>query len=207
MSMRLSRGVTVVGAFALVAACSKGEKKVDSAATADSIARANAAAAPAPAPAPAPATLTDTNIFALLDEANMMDSSGGAMAATKGTSADVKAFGRDMARDHHTLRKGGADLAKKLKITPVPPAGDTLPATAKNMMDKMTQMAKGADWDKAYIDGEVATHQAVLNLLGAAGSAAQDTSLKALITKATPLVQAHLTKAQSIQTKLGAAKP
>jgi putative membrane protein len=63
-------------------------------------------------------------------------------------------------------------------------------------------MAKGKDWDKAYIDNEVAVHQSVLNLLQTASTAAQDTSLKALITKAQPTIQAHLTKAQSIQSKL-----
>jgi len=66
-------------------------------------------------------------------------------------------------------------------------------------------MAKGAAWDKAYIDNEVAVHQSVLSLLQSAQSAAQDTSLKALITKAQPLIQAHLTKAQDIQSKLGSA--
>jgi putative membrane protein len=205
MSIRSNRGIALLGAFALVAACSKGDTKADSAAVADSIAKASAAATPAPAPA-APA-LNDANIFALLDEANMTDSAGGAMAATKATNSDVRAFGKEMARDHHALRKGGADLAKKLNITPAPPAGDTLPAAAQKGADAMTQMAKGADWDKAYIDHEVAVHQSVLALLQTAQGAAQDASLKAMITKAQPLIQAHLDNAQKIQTKLNAAKP
>jgi len=45
----------------------------------------------------------------------------------------------------------------------------------------------------------------VLALLQTAQGAAQDTSLKALITKATPNIQAHLAKAQDIQGKLSAA--
>jgi putative membrane protein len=73
------------------------------------------------------------------------------------------------------------------------------------MHDSLTAMAKGAAWDKAYIDNEVAVHQAVLSLLQSAQGAAQDTSLKALITKATPAVQGHLTKAQDIQGKLANA--
>src|SRR5215207_8142854 len=40
--------------------------------------------------------MTDPNIMALLDEANKADSSSGAMAATKGTSPDVKAYGKLM---------------------------------------------------------------------------------------------------------------
>jgi len=64
-------------------------------------------------------------------------------------------------------------------------------------------MPKGAAWDSAYIAHEVAVHQTVLSTLQAAQSAAQDTSLKALITKAIPNIDAHLKKAQSIQSKLG----
>jgi putative membrane protein len=203
----LTRVIGVLGATALVAACSKGDKKADSTAAADSAAKANAAAPPATAPAPAPAALTDANIFALMDEANAADSTTGSMAAKNGTAADVKAFGRDMMRDHHKLRADGQALAKKLNITPAPPAGDSLPAMAQSISSKLNAATKGADWDKTYIDGEVNVHQYVLSLLQTAQGAAQDTSLKGAITKAIPLIQAHLTKAQSIQTKLGAAKP
>jgi putative membrane protein len=202
MSIRIARGIALVGASVLWAACAKNEAKNDSAAMADSAAKAAAAA---PAPAPAPPALTDANIAALLDEANAADSAAGSLASTKGSNAQVKDFGRTMMRDHHTLRKAGQDLAKKLNLTPAPPANDTMPQAAQKMHDNMTAMAKGAAWDKAYIDNEVAVHQAVLALLQVAQGAAQDTSLKALIITATPNIQAHLTKAQDIQSKLSAA--
>jgi putative membrane protein len=202
MSIRLARGIALLGACTLWGACAKGGDKADSAAVADSAARA--AAAPATT-APAAPALTDTSILGLLDEINAADSAGGRMASNKGTDASVKAFGRDMARDHHTLRKAGQDLAKKLKITPAPPAGDTLPAMVQRATDSMTAMPKGAAWDKWYIDHEVGLHQFVGNFLQSAQTAATDTSLKSAIGQAIPLIQAHLTKAQSIQSKLPAA--
>lgn len=201
MSTRLSRGITLLGACALVAACSKGSNNADTTAAAGST--ASAAAAPTATPTPAAPALTDANIAALLDEANAADSASGKLASTKGTNAQVKDFGRQMARDHHMLRQKGADLAKKLNLTPQPPANDTLPAAAKKMSDSLTAQAKGAAWDKAYIDNEVAVHQSVLSLLQTAQGAAQDSSLKALITSAIPVIQGHLAKAQDIQTKLG----
>jgi putative membrane protein len=66
-------------------------------------------------------------------------------------------------------------------------------------------MPKGAAWDKAYIDHEVSYHQAVIQTAQTAQAAAQNAELKDLITKAIPNIQAHLTKAQDIQTKLNAA--
>src|SRR5438309_2123205 len=97
----LTRVIGVLGATALVAACSKGDNKTDSTAAADSTARANAAAPAATQPAAAtPAPLNDANIFALMDEANAADSTSGDMASKNGTAASVKSFGRDMMRDH-----------------------------------------------------------------------------------------------------------
>jgi putative membrane protein len=201
MSTRGFSTIAILSACALWAACSKGANKADSAAGVDT----SAAAATPPAATPAPATLTDVNIVALLDEANMGDSAAGAVAAKKGKSASVKEFGRDMMRDHHALRKAGQDLAKKENLTPTPPSGDTLASASQKWADSLNAMAAGADWDKAYIDHEVAAHQAVQALLATAVSAAQDTSLKALITKAQPTIDAHLKKAQDVQAKLSAS--
>src|SRR5687767_3948319 len=75
--------------------------------------------------APSPTTspdLSDANIAALLDHANEADSSAGAVASKKATNAQVKQFAKMMMADHHRLRKQGADLAKKLGLTPQPPA-------------------------------------------------------------------------------------
>lgn len=200
MSIRLARGVALLGACALWAACSKSGNQADT--TAAMSADTTKAAATTPPPAPA---LTDANIAALLDEANAADSANGTLAAGKATSASVKQFGRMMAHDHHELRKQGQDLAKKLNLTPQAPANDTLPAMAQKLADSLKATPKGAGFDKLYIDDEVGVHQYVLNLLQTAQGAAQDTSLKALITKAQPLIQAHLTKAQDIQSKLNSA--
>ncbi|HEY4216099.1 MAG TPA: DUF4142 domain-containing protein [Gemmatimonadaceae bacterium] len=202
MSTRLTRGLALLGAAALCAACAKSESKIDSTAMAPADTTAKAAVAPAPA------ALTDTSILGLLDEINAADSTTGNMASTKGTNAAVKSFGKDMMRDHHKLRAAGQDLAKKLNITPAPPANDTLPATVKKIGDTLTATPKGADWDKLYINTEVNVHQFVLSFLQNAEAAATDSSLKTAITKATGVVQGHLTNAQAIQTKLnGAATP
>ena len=208
MSKRPARSMAIVSACALTvmwAACSKSAKNSDTLAVMDTTAK-SAAATPIPDTTAAPtAVLTDVNIVALLDEANAGDSAMGKLASTKGTSAAVKEFGRDMARDHHKLREAGQSVAKKENLAPQAPSNDTLATASAKMQDNLTSMAKGKDWDKAYIDNEVAVHQSVLNLLQTASTAAQDTSLKALITKAQPTIQAHLEKAQSIQSKLAGA--
>jgi len=155
------------------------------------------AAAPAPPPA-----LTDANIVYILDNANMLDSAAGSVAATKGTNSEVREFGKRMMRDHHALRKQGEDLAKKLKVTPEAPANDDSKASYDKTMTMLNGAAKGKDFDKAYIDNEVTYHQAVLQTATNAMAAAQNAELKNLIQKAAPAIQAHLDMAQAIQKKL-----
>jgi putative membrane protein len=145
---------------------------------------------------------TDANIFALLDEANAADSTAGSVAATKGTSSAVRDFGKRMMRDHHQLRAQGAALAKKLNITPAAPSDDPVTPAAQKEMDTLNSTAKGKDFDKAYIDAEVDMHKAVLDLATKAASQTQTTELKNLIQKAAPVIQGHLTLAESIQQKL-----
>ena len=184
-------------AATLLGACAKSDKPATG--NADSAA---VAATPAPAaPASAPPTLTDANIAAILDGANAADSAAGSVAATKGSTAEIKSFGKEMMRDHHALRKAGQDLVKKLNVTPELPAGDASAAAASAWKDSLTTMPAGAAWDKAYIGHEVAYHEAVLKTAQAALGAAQNAELKALIEKAAPNIQAHLDHAKSIESK------
>jgi len=145
---------------------------------------------------------SDANILALLDEANVADSSEGAIAAAKGTSAAVRNFGKQMIGDHHKMRVQGEALAKKLSLTPVLPTGDNSTSDAQKEVDNLNSTAKGKDFDKAYIDGQVEDHKKVLDLAVKAMGQAQSTELKNLIQKAAPTVQSHLDKAESIQKAL-----
>jgi putative membrane protein len=147
--------------------------------------------------------LSDPNIVALLDEANVADSAAGAFALTKATSPDVKAFAKMMMGEHHALRLQGQQLAKKLNVTPEPPASDPLKPAAESEMAALKAAPKGAQFDKVYIDQEVGVHKAVLDLANKAHDDAQNEELKKLIEQAKPVIEKHLNRAEDIQKKLG----
>ena len=151
------------------------------------------------------APLTDANIVALLDEANMADSAAGALAAPKATNKAVKDFARLMMSEHHALRKQGQDLAKKLNVSPQPPANDPVKPLAESEMTALKSTPKGPEFDRVYIEQEIAAHKAVLDLADKAGSQAQNEELKALIEQARPVIQKHLDQAEKIQDQLGEA--
>ena len=184
-----------------VAACSKKENYGADTTAASRTATADTSAMAADAPATS-GSWTDENIFALLDEANMADSTAGAVAATKGTASAVREFRKQLMREHHQLRARGEALAKKLKITPAPPSDDPVTPDAQKEMDTLNSTAKGKDFDKAYIELEVDGHKKVLELLVKAAQQTKNTQLKNLIQKAAPVVQAHLDKAEAVQKTL-----
>ena len=193
---------SVLAALSLGLACGKGETAEASAKRAKTTTASAPAVAPAPAPEPA---FTDANVLAKLDADNAADSSAGAMAATKGTLASVKEFGRMMMKDHHAMRVEGAALASKAGIAPAMPAGDTDAATDAAVADSMMAMPRGAAWDRFFVDHQVAGHTKVLQFAQDAVDHTQNGDLKAMIQKAAPTVQKHLDKAKAILGTLAGA--
>lgn len=191
--------IVLLGAGLLsAAACGSGEKARDDemAAAVDAMSRP-----PAPDTLGAP-TLTDANIVAILDGANMADSSMGALAERRTKNTDVKTFARMMMGEHHALRAAGRDLAAKLGVTPQLPAGDESAAQHQAAVKRL-QAAADADFDRLYLAHEVEYHEAVLSTATAARAATKDPELQALLDTAAPVVQKHLDEARRLQTKLG----
>ena len=155
--------------------------------------------------AAAGARLSDANIVALLDEANKADSSAGAVARPKATNQAVKDFARLMMSEHHALRQQGQQLAKQLNLTPDMPAANPLQPLVESEMTALRNTPKGAQFDRVYIEQEIAAHKAVLDLVNQAEDQAQNEQLKALIQKAKPVIEKHLEQAEKIQDDLGEA--
>lgn len=163
-----------------------------------------AAMAPANTTGAAASTkFSDPNIVALLDEANKADSAAGAFALGKAKDPGVKAFAKMMMGDHHALRVQGEALAKKLKITPEPPANDPVQTAGSSEMQALSSAGTGAAFDSTYINQEVTIHKAVLDLADKAHGDTQNAELKALIEKAKPTIQKHLDRAEALQKSVG----
>ena len=128
------------------------------------------AARPALAQGTAAATakpaIDDPTIVAIFDAANSWDIEAAQVALKKSHSKDVRAFAQMMAHDHRAVRQMGRDLAKKLKVTPTPPGKNFALYQAHLAAMKTLRATKpGAAFDKAYIDNEVAFHQAVIDAM------------------------------------------
>jgi putative membrane protein len=148
------------------------------------------AAAPAPVTVPSRA-LDDPTIVAIFDYANTQDIETGELGAKKGSTKSVRDFGAMLARDHKAVRKQGRDLAKKLGVTPTPPAGDYSARDHAAVMKKLERL-DGAEFDKAFLENEVAYHDAVIGAVQKTLlPAIQNAELKDLVVKVAPAFVAH----------------
>jgi putative membrane protein len=158
------------------------------------------------APAAPVQEINDAQIAAIVVTANQVDIDAGELAAARASSADVKKFGQQMVTDHKGVHKSAVDLATKLKVTPE--ENETSKALKaggeKNVANLKT--LKGAAFDKAYVDHEVAYHTQVIEALDKTLIPnAKNAELKALLVKVRPAFVAHLEHAKHIQSSLKTA--
>ena len=147
--------------------------------------------------------ITDAQIAHIVVTANQVDIDAGKVAASMATNREVKKFGEQMVTDHTGVNKAAVELATKLKVTPADnPTSQSLKAGGEKNVANLKGL-KGADFDKAYIDHEVAYHQAVLDAVDKTLiPGASNAELKALLVKVRPAFVAHLEHAKKIQSSL-----
>jgi len=148
-------------------------------------------------------TLDDATILAVFDQANEVDILTGRLGAKYGHSEEVRALGRMVANDHVAVQQMGRDLAKKLKIVPTSPDNDTSVSDyAKAVAD--LQSKRGADFDRAYLQHEVAFHQAVVDAVKTTLlPAVKNAELRNLLNSVLPGLESHLTATRTLARKLG----
>lgn len=147
--------------------------------------------------------INDAQIAHIVVTANQVDIDAGKLAAAMGANPEVKKFGQLMVTDHTGVNKQAADLAAKLKVTPADnPTSRSLKSGGDKNVAKLKGL-KGAEFDKAYIDNEVAYHQAVLDAIDKTLiPGASNAELKALLVKVRPAFVAHLDHAKKVQSSL-----
>src|SRR5699024_11094397 len=125
-------------------------------------------------------------------------------ALQKSKNETVKKFAQTMINDHEDIIKSASDLAGKLGVTP-----DNDNAVTKSLQDQAKETTKkleslsGADFDKAYIDNEVAYHDAVIGAVkNVLIPQTENGELKQALIDVSPLLDHHLEMAKEDQKKI-----
>ena len=146
---------------------------------------------------------TDPQIASIVVTANQVDIDAGKLAVTRSHTKDVKAFARRMITDHTGVNKSAVDLVTKLNVTPEDnPTSQSLKSGGDQNLHDLKGL-RGAAFDKAYVDHEVAYHEQVLNAVDTVLIPnAKNAELKALLIQVRPAFVAHLEHAKRIQASL-----
>jgi putative membrane protein len=146
---------------------------------------------------------TDPQIAAIVVTANQVDIDAGTLAKSRSQSAPVKEFAQLMITDHSAVNKAATELVQKLHVTPAPsPTSESLQKGGDDNLAALKKLS-GAAFDKAYVDHEVAYHEAVISAVDKTLiPSAQNAELKALLVKVRPAFVAHLEHAKQLQASL-----
>jgi putative membrane protein len=147
---------------------------------------------------------SDPQIAGIVVTANQIDIDAGKLAKSRSKNKEVQSFASQMITDHTAVNKQASALAKKLGVKPE--GSETQTSLKKGAQENMSNLKKlkGAQFDKAYVDHEVAYHEAVLDAIDKTLiPSAQNAELKGLIEKVRPAFAAHLDHAKHLQSTLG----
>ena len=147
---------------------------------------------------------SDAQIASIVVTANQVDIDAGNLVESKGSNADIKAFGKQMVTDHTGVNKQAVALVTRLKVMPEDnPTSQSLKKGGEDNVQNLKTL-NGAAFDRAYIEHEVAYHQQVIDALDKTLiPSAQNAELKSLLVSVRPAFVAHLEHAKMVQAKIG----
>lgn len=150
-----------------------------------------------------PPQLSDPEIASVAVVANQIDINYGKIALERSKNKDVIDFAYRMIEDHKAVINQAVALVTKLGVTPMDNAvSQSLLTQSKETLKKLNSVSK-KDFDKTYIDNEVAYHEAVISAVkDVLIVQAKNAELKDLLEAVLPALEAHLGHAKMAQSKI-----
>ncbi len=148
--------------------------------------------------------LSDPEVAHVAVTANSIDIDMAKFALTRTHNAAVKQFAQTMITDHSAVNAQAAALAQKLGVTPADNAvSQSLLSGAKQARASLEPL-RSAAFDRAYLDREVAYHQAVLDAIDKVlVPTTENAELRKLLTDVRPAIATHLEHARQLRGQLG----
>lgn len=139
---------------------------------------------------------TDQDFMKTAAYGNFDEMDAGQLAASNGTDASVKDFGKMMLADHGKAETELSLLAKTKQIG-LPNGPDQEHIETKQQLMKLS----GRTFDSAYISAQVTDHKTTVDLFQNEISNGKDQDVKNFASKYLPAIKMHLAKADSIAKK------
>ena len=141
----------------------------------------------------------DAEILTLVSHSNSAEIASSKLALEQARSPQVKAYAQDMIKAHTAMEQEGSKLAASLGVgTADTDKAEDSREDKSEELDELRE-ARNEQFDKAYMKFQVEAHEKTLKMLQDQQERAQSAELKAMITRAIPQVQQHLTRAEQLR--------
>jgi putative membrane protein len=147
--------------------------------------------------------LSDAEVASVAVVANQIDIAYAQVAKEKSKNGEVLKFAETMTNDHKAVIEQAGALVKKLGVTPQDNdvSKKLLADAEKTKKDLRAKSEK--DFNKAYIDNEVAYHKAVIAAVeGLLIPETENAELKTLLQNVVPALKTHLAHAEMVQKNM-----
>lgn len=144
--------------------------------------------------------LTDAEVASVAVTANQIDIEYAQIARKKSKNQEVLNFAATMEKDHQAVIKKAVDLVTRLKVSPKDnPLTRQLIKGSEKTKRKLNG-EKASQFDKTYIDNEVAYHKAVISVVETVLiPQTENAEVKQLLNDVLPALRTHLSHAEMVQ--------
>lgn len=147
-----------------------------------------------PPPPPAEARAQAAPYVMAAGQSDLYEINSSQIAVRKSTTPAIRRYAEMLVKHHQKTTAATVAAARKAGMTPPAPMLD--PGAAASIAE--LQSATPADFDRLYLGQQVPAHQAALALHKGYGTGGDKPQLRATARKAVPIVQQHLTLAQTM---------
>lgn len=153
---------------------------------------------------PAPPTMTDPNVASVISTVNQGAIDVAKLATRTAANAAVRQYAQRLVEEHGNTGERLRNLLQRENIEPVSVALTRDVADLnRTTLDRFRDYESGAEFDRAFIGHDIATHRWVIDTLeGTLIPSTRDREFRAALVELTGHLREHLNEAQRLQRTL-----
>lgn len=145
---------------------------------------------------------TNADILSELHESNQAEVEMGKLALEKGTSSDVKSYGKMLIHDHSAADRKVREVASNLGVRFEPPAPESRSVKKERNEDASNREAlegkSGTEFDTSFLQAMKADHEQDIQEASRAQNSTSNQQVKSLIAEMMPKLKEHRDRAENL---------
>lgn len=154
---------------------------------------------------------TPADVLSQIHESDQAEIEVGQLAEKKGSTADVKSYGKELLKDHSAADRKVTALARDLGVQLSPPAAASSVLQTKQNHDaavkEMLSNVSGNTFDRDFLEAMAKDHKETIDSLSQVLNTTTNPKIKGLITELLPKLKHHQEMAEQLLAQAKKAAP